>query len=179
MNAYVNRMVRAAKLEAALYEEVEADRAAMGQAMGVVLLSSLAAGIGSLSQGGAGGLLFGMLAALAGWFVWAFLTYLIGTRLLPTAQTQTSYGELLRTIGFSSSPGIIRLVGIIPGLTGLVFIVASVWMLVAMVIAVRQALDYDSTLRAVGVCLIGWVVQIAVVLLTVSLLGAPAQPTGS
>ncbi|MBW1711158.1 MAG: hypothetical protein JRG97_12815, partial [Deltaproteobacteria bacterium] len=68
-------------------------------------------------------------------------------------------GQLLRTIGFSSSPGLIRIIGIIPGLTGIVFFIASIWMLVAMVIAVRQALDYKSTMRAVGVCLIGWIIQ--------------------
>ena len=158
MNPYFNRMLRAAKLEPGLYEEVENDKSAMGQAMGVVVLSSIAAGIGSA---GGGGFVRGILAALIGWFVWAALTYLIGTKLLPTAQTRAGYSELLRTIGFSSSPGIIRVVGIIPGLSALVFFVAGVWMLAAMVIAVRQALDYQSTMRAVGVCIIGWIVQMA------------------
>jgi len=73
--------------------------------------------------------------------------------------------EKLRTIGFSSSPGLIRLLGIIPGLAGIVLVVASVWMLIAMVIAVRQALDYRSTLRAIGVCVIGWIIQGAILVL--------------
>jgi hypothetical protein len=85
-------------------------------------------------------------------------------------------GELLRTIGFSSSPGLIRVLGIIPGLATLVFLVASVWMLVAMVIAVRQALDYSSTLRAVGVCLIGWIVQGLIFMLLFYLLGGAPKP---
>jgi len=72
---------------------------------------------------------------------------------------------MLRTIGFSSSPGVIRVLGIIPGLNTLVQIIAQVWMLVAMVIAVRQALDYTSTLRAVGVCLIGWIIQFVVLVI--------------
>ena len=97
--------------------------------------------------------------ALVGWFIWAYLTYIIGTKLLSTPETEADYGELLRTIGFSSSPGLIRVLGIIPGLAGIVFLVAGVWMLVAMIIAVRQALDYQSTLRAVGVCIIGWIIQ--------------------
>jgi len=179
MNEFLNRMLRASKLEAALYEEVEADRSAMGQAVGVVILSSVAAGIGSLSHGGAAALISGILAALIGWFVWAYLTYIIGTKVLPTARTEADYGQLLRTIGFSSAPGLIRVVGIIPGLTTLVFLVAGIWMLVAMIIAVRQALDYDSTLRAVGVCIIGLIVQVAVMALVFALLGIGGQTAGA
>jgi len=170
MGSLGERMIRAAKLDASLYEEVEADRGALGQATAVVVLASLAAGIGALSRGGVGGFLFGTIAALAGWYVWAFLTYWIGTRFLPEPQTQADYGELLRTIGFSSAPGVIRVLGVIPGLTGLVFLVASIWMLVAMVIAVRQALDYTGTLRAVGVCLIGWIVQVLILAVLLALL---------
>jgi hypothetical protein len=178
MNNYLYRMLRAVKLDPSVYNEVEADKTAMSQAMGVVLLSSVAAGIGSLSQVGGTGFVFGILAALVGWFIWAFLTYVIGTKILPTPRTQASYGELLRTIGFSSSPGIIRILGIVPGLTRLVFLGAGIWMLVAMVIAFREALDYRSTLRAVGVCVIGWIIQIAVIALVFALLGVPAQSPG-
>jgi hypothetical protein len=170
MGSLGERMIRAAKLDASLYEEVEADRGALGQATAVVVLASLAAGFGAFARGGVGGFLFGTIAALAGWYVWAFLTYWIGTRFLPEPQTQADYGELLRTIGFSSSPGVIRVLGVIPGLTGLVFLVASIWMLVAMVIAVRQALDYTGTLRAVGVCLIGWIVQVLILAVLLALL---------
>jgi len=87
------------------------------------------------------------------------------------AHTKADYGQLLRTIGFSSSPGLIRIVGVIPGLAGLVFLIAGIWMLIAMVIAVRQALDYTSTLRAVGACLIGWVIQAVVMALVFSVFG--------
>jgi len=165
MNPYFNRMLRAAKLEPALYEEVEHDQSAMGQAIGVVVLSSLAAGIGTASAGVGRGLIMGIVLSLVSWFVWAGLTYFIGTKLLPTPQTEADYGQLLRTIGFSSSPGLIRVIGIIPGLRSLVFFIAGVWMLVAMIIAVRQALDYTSTLRAVGVCIIGWIVQAVILAL--------------
>jgi hypothetical protein len=109
-----------------------------------------------------GGFIFGTLAALVGWYIWSFLTYWIGTRFLPEPQTRADYGELLRTIGFSSAPGVIRVLGLIPGLTGPVFLAASIWMLVAMVIAVRQALDYTGTPRAVGVCVIGWIAQVLI-----------------
>ena len=169
-----DRMIRAAKLDIHLYEEVEADEQATGQAMTVVVLSSVAAGIGSLSSTGVSGLLLGTVVALLGWVVWAFLTYMIGTRLLPEPQTQADMGQLLRTIGFASSPGVLRALGVVPGLWSLVIFITSIWMLVAMVIAVRQALDYHSTLRAVGVCLLGWLIQGLLVFLLVPSLRGPA-----
>ncbi len=171
-----DRIIRAAKLDVHLYEEVEADKRAMGQAMSVVVLSSLAAGIGTIGTGGLGGIVFGTVAALIGWYAWAFITYVVGTKLLPQPQTKADYGELLRTIGFSSSPGLIRVFGIIPGLGGIVFLVAGIWMLVAMVIAVRQALDYTSTLRAVGVCLIGWIIQALLLGFLLNVSGGFAPP---
>jgi len=171
MASLTDRMIRAAKLDITLYEEVEADKGAMGQAVGVVILSSVGAGIGYVGATGIAGLVFGTIAALVAWFVWAFLTFFIGTKLLPEPQTQADYGELLRTIGFSSSPGVLRVLGIIPLLGAIVNIVVAIWMLVAMVIAVRQALDYKSTGRAVGVCLIGWVVQTLIIALFFGLTG--------
>ena len=166
-----DRIIRAAKLDVNLYEEVEADKGALSQAMWVVVLSSIAAGIGTVAQGGVVGILVGTITALIGWYIWAYLTYFIGTKFLPEPQTRADHGELLRTIGFSSSPGLIRVLGIIPGLAGIVFLVAAIWMLAAMVIAVRQALDYKSTLRAVGVCMIGWIVQLIILALLFSIFG--------
>jgi hypothetical protein len=171
MENFVNRIVRAAKLDAGLYEEVESDRSAMGQAMGVVVLSSVAAGIGSIHHGGPGAVVVATVGALLGWYVWAYLTYLIGTRLLPEPQTHADVSQLLRTTGFSSAPGLIRILGVIPGLTGIVFVAAYVWMLIAMIIAVRQALDYHSTPRTVGVCVIGWIIQALFVIMIFSILG--------
>jgi len=164
-------MIRAAKLDVNLYEEVEADKGALSQAMGVVILSGVAAGVGSIGSAGIAGILTGTIAALIGWFIWAYITYIVGTKLLPQPQTKADYGELLRTIGFASSPGLLRVFGIIPVLAGIAFIAASVWMLIAMVIAVRQALDYTSTLRAVGVCVIGWIIQMITLMLFFSIFG--------
>ena len=169
MASFTDRMIRASKLDVSLYEEVEADQTAMGQAMGVVVLSSIAAGIGS--GGGFGGIVVGMIAALIGWFIWAYITYFVGTRLLPETQTQADHTELLRTIGFSSAPGVIRVLGFIPFLGGLINLVASIWMLIAMVIAVRQALDYTTTGRAVGVCLIGWIIYLVIFTIVAVLVG--------
>jgi len=170
MSQFTQRMIRAAKLDVTLYEEVEADSTAMKQAMGVVVLSSLAAGIGSLSIG-AGNLILNSIIALIGWFIWSYIIYIIGTKMLPEPQTKSSYGELLRTVGFSSSPGLILVLGIIPGLFVLISWIAGVWMLVAMVIAVRQALDYKSTGRAIGVCVAAWFFQILVKIVLFAIAG--------
>ncbi len=169
MNQFLDGMIRAAKLDVNFYEQVEADKGAFGQAMAVVVLSSMAAGIGSVGQAGVVGIFTGTIMALVGWYVWAYLTYFIGTKFLAEPQTKADHGELLRTIGFSSSPGVIRILGIIPGLNAIVNIVAGIWMLVAMVVAVRQALDYSSTGRAVSVCIIGWIVQMVILVLFFSI----------
>ncbi len=164
-------MLRAGKLDVDLYEEVEADSDATMQATAVVVISAVAAGIGTIGSGGVMGIVMGTISALISWYVWAFLTYWIGTRLLPEPGTQADHGELLRTLGFAAAPGVIRVVGIVPGLTAISFAIAGVWMLVATVIAVRQALDYTSTFRAIGVCMIGWFVQVAIMVVVLSILG--------
>lgn len=161
---FVNRIIRASKLELRLYEEVETDPTAIRQALGIVLLSSLAAGIGNFVHGGVAGLVMGTVAALLGWYAWASITYVLGAKLFPMPETSTSHGELLRMLGFASAPGLLRALGLVPGLTGMAFLVAAVWMLMATVIAVRQALDYTSTTRAIGVCVIGWLVQLLIML---------------
>ena len=176
MSPFVDRMIRAAKLDVHLYEEVEADQSAISQAMAVVVLSSLAGGIGLIDEAGITGLILGTGGALLGWFVWAFLAFIIGTKLLPEPQTQTDYGELLRTTGFSSAPGLLRIFGIIPGLGTLITLIAGVWMLFTMVIAVRQALDYQSTYRAIGVCLIGWVIQAIILAILMKMSGGVPAP---
>lgn len=173
MSHFANRIMRAGKLDVNLYEEVEHDKKAMGQAMGVVVLSSLAAGIGSLGIGWIG-MASNAIGAIVGWYIWAYLTYFIGTKFLAEPQTEADHGQLLRTIGFASAPGLLRVLGIIPGIREILFPLASLWMLVAMVIAVRQALDYTSTLRAVGVCLLGWIVQLIIVFGTLLIFGRAA-----
>ncbi len=167
MSTFTQRMIGAAKLDVDIYEEVEADTSAMGQAMTLVVLSSLAAGIGSFREIGIVGVLFTSILALVGWFIWAGLTYLIGTKILPEPQTESNVGELLRTIGFASSPGLLRVFSFLPGVGAIINFVVGIWMLIAMVVAVRQALDYKGTGRAIGVCLIGWVVYFLVAIFAV------------
>jgi len=163
-NTFIQRLIGAAALDAAIYEEVEADRTATAQAVLVVILSSLAAGVGSRGFGGAsiGTMFFMTIGALLGWAAWALVTLQIGGRLMPEAQTRVDMGELLRTIGFANTPGLLRVFGIIPSVSYPAFAIAAVWMLLAMIVAVRQALDYTSTSRAVIVCAIGWILSIVI-----------------
>lgn len=186
------RMIRAAKLDPDLYEEVEAQPEAITQSLMVVLMSSVAYGIGAYPYLGPSGLVYGPFLALISWFLWAYITFLVGTRLFPEPQTQSDIGELLRTIGFASSPGVLRIFGIVLGqsLAGLLFFVTGIWMLVAMIVAVRQALDYESknlffrfanngTDKAVLVCVISAIILLmihAVVIGVISMLFGPPEP---
>jgi Yip1 domain len=162
MASFQERIIGAAKLEVQTYEEVESDQGATGQAMAVVVLSSLAAGLGSYGLGGLSGMVRLTLMALIGWAIWAVLIYLIGTKLLPEPQTRSNILEMLRTIGFASAPGLLRFVGILPLIGWLLVLLINIWLLVANIIAVRQALDYQNTARAVIVCLIGWVAYVLI-----------------
>jgi hypothetical protein len=157
MATFVQRVTGAALLKADAYEDVEGDRSATAQAMLVVLLSSLAAGIGAAGRPDTrpAALLGISLLAFAVWVVWSVLTLQIGTRIMPSQRTQADVGQLLRVTGFASAPGILRIAGLLPGATTIVFALTMAWMLTAMVVGVRQALDYTSTARAFAVCALG------------------------
>jgi len=174
-NTYLQRFIGAAALDAAIYEEVEADEGATIQACATVVISSLAAGVGSRGFDGntAGNIALTSIVSLLAWAAWSLLTYGIGVRILPAPETRSNVGELLRTTGFAAAPGCLRILGILPGVTVPVFAVTAVWMLAAMVVAVRQALDYETTMRAVAVCVIGWALAVAMSVL-LSLAFGPA-----
>lgn len=156
------RVTGVLKLQPATFEEIEASPSATSQAIAVVVLASVAAGIGAGLAGGAIELLRVTFAALVGWLMWAFVTYIIGARLMPEPGTKTDMGELLRVIGFSYAPNLFAVFAFIPLLGGVVRVVVACWLLAATVIAVRQALDYKSTLRAVAVVLIGWLLFVLI-----------------
>jgi hypothetical protein len=179
MSLFLNRLFRAAKLDPDLYEEVIADTGTMFQAMMAVFIYSAASAYGGFGRGGVAGINFGMITTLIGWYIWAFSTYFIGVRLLPEAETNGNRKTVLRAMGFASAPGLIRLLGLIPNLASTTLVIASVWMIVAAVVAIKQALSYKSTYRAVGVCLIGWIIsaifQVLMYFSLLSVFGIPAQ----
>lgn len=161
MASFVDRVVGAARLDVRTYEEVEADTSATPQAMGLVVLAALASGVGAIGTGGAG-VFATVVGALVGWVVWASLIWLIGAVLLPEKQTEADVGQLLRTIGFAAAPGLLLVLRLLPLIGALVALLVWIWQLATTVVAVRQALDYKGTGRAVAVCLIGWVIYVMV-----------------
>jgi len=154
MGLFFYRLLGAAMLDAGMYEGIEADRHTTGQAILAVVLSSLAAGVGASEWLGTRLATFGVVTCLAlvTWSAWAMLVYQIGTRVLPAAETEADWGQLLRTTGFAAGPGFLQVFGLIAPARGAVFVLTIAWMFVAMVFAVRHALDYQSTGRALAVC---------------------------
>jgi hypothetical protein len=158
MKTLFGRMIAASRLDIQTYEEVEADPANNTGAVFIVVIASIAAAIG----GGARdvvGVVGSVIVLLLTWVVWVGLTYFIGTRLLPTPQTHADLGQIFRTTGFSASPGVLRIFGLLPGIGLPIFIVITFWMLLTFVIAIRQALDYTSSGRALAVCVLGWLIH--------------------
>jgi hypothetical protein len=162
---FLHRLMGAAALDSATYEDVEGDKTATPQALAIVVLSSLAAGIGARGlSGGAATLTFfagASVIALMAWATWALVMFEIGGRILPTRDTSVDVGELLRTLGFAATPGLIQVFGVLPGAMVPSFALAIVWTIAATVVAVRQALDYTSTGRAIAVCVLGWIVSLS------------------
>ena len=147
-----DRMMGAAQLHIDVYEEVEADSTATGQAAGVVAIVAICSAIGGIA-GGAQGVIGGLIAALVGWLLWAGITYLIGDKLLGGTAT---WGELLRTLGFAQAPGVLFVLGIVPLLGSVVVVIVGLWLLVTGVVAIRQALDF-GTGRAIATALLGFI----------------------
>ena len=147
----IDRMKGAAMLNVATYEEVEADTSATAQAGMVVLLAAIAQAIGGIGHGG-GAIIGGAVAALVGWVLWSGITYLIGDKLLGGTAT---WGELLRTIGFAHAPQVLLVLAFLPVVGGLLRAVVAIWVLIAGVIAIRQALDF-STGKAIATAFLGW-----------------------
>jgi hypothetical protein len=175
-SSIVNRMIRAARLEVPLYEELEADITATNQALLVVVLVALAAGIGQAigatlsgnSRALLGLLVSGVLSALISWAVWSYVVYFVGTRFFGGTAT---YGELLRTLGFAQAPRVLAILSFIPVLGGIIALVAAIWTLVASFIATRQALDIDNV-KTFFTILIGAVALIIVIAIISLIFGA-------
>lgn len=170
MSNLISRMQRAAKLDASVYEEVEHDASRNTEALGIVVLSALAAGIGG-GAGSAGGLVGLTLASLVGWVLWAAVIYVVGGKLMATEKTEVTMGQLLRTLGFAQSPGVLRILGILPIVGALVHLAVAIWLLCTMVVAVRSALDYDSNGRAIAVVVLGFLAYVLVMAAVASVLG--------
>jgi hypothetical protein len=157
----VDRMRGAALLDVATYEEVEHDNQATGQAAVVVIIVAVCSAIGAVWRGGPS-IIIAPVTAILGWLLWSAVAYLIGDKLLGGTAT---WGELLRTVGFAQSPGVLMIFGIIPVLGGIVRAVVGVWLLVAGIVAIRQALDF-STGKAIVTAFLGWLAMVLLAFLS-------------
>ena len=156
------RLVGVLRLDAQAYEDIEHDRKATAQALTVVVLGSLSAGLGAGLTFGPTALVRETIGGVAGWVMWAGVTYLLGARVWPESETRTDMGELLRTIGFSYAPSFFSIFGVFPLIGGAVRVVVALWLLATTVVAVRQALDYRSTAKAFQVVFVGWLIFVLI-----------------
>jgi hypothetical protein len=154
-----DRIVGAMRLDAATFEDIERDPSAIGQAVGVIALAAISAGIGNIWYGGMRGIVGRIVGSLIGYLLWTVLVWLIGTKLMPDPATKADLPETFRVIAFAAAPGVLGFITIIPILGWLLMAVIWIWMMAAMVVAVRQVLDYTDTMKAVIVVVIGFVVQ--------------------
>jgi hypothetical protein len=159
----IERMRRAALLDPTLYNEVEHDEEAITQAILVVVIAAVASGLGTLLGsfgGGPGvvGLASEVLTMLLNWAIWSYVTYWVGTRIFGGTATP---GEMLRTLGFALSPAVLNVLGFLLCVGFLIRLGVFAWVLVAGVVAVREALDFD-TQRAVGTVVVGWGVMVVI-----------------
>ena len=161
MRLYLNRFFGAAMLDVKLYQEVAAEPRFLNQAWITVLIYAMLASWGSFGRAGAVGSNIGLITAVIGWYVWAFSTYYCAIKWFRKTPTEIERGDrktVIRVMGFACAPGTIRLLGLLPGLGILTIVVSSVWMIAAATVAVKVALDFESTARAAGACIIGWII---------------------
>jgi len=183
MDTLINRVQRAAMLDVDLYEKVEADTSLNNEALMVVILVSIAGGIGSFIGGVIKGnigsallsLVITVLLGVVNYYIWAYVTYFVGTNLFDGTADP---GEMLRVLGYASGPRLLSVLGFIPCLGALISLAGAVWALVAGVIAVRQALDFDTT-KAVLTCVIGWVIVLIISFAVSMALGVGAIGLGA
>ena len=188
----LQRMIGAAMFNSATYEEIEADRGALGQAIGVVLLVTVCGIVGGAIDGllgdeGAGGIIVGIVAGLlfglVRWALWVTVLYLVGGKMLRTSGTETDWAELGRVLGFAYTPGVLSLLVFIPAIGGLFPVIAFFWTLAAVVVGARQALDFTSTGRAIAVVLlsavVGFIPWIIIFFIQGLLLGGGADSSSS
>lgn len=165
MASLQERVIGALTLKATTFEEVENDASATSQAAMVVAAVGIAGGIASIRAGGVTGIVLGVVVGLIGWAIGSFVVLMVGTKLFPGKNTKADMGQMLRVLGFAQAPGLVGVLGIIPFLGLLIQLAVAIWTIVAMVIGVRQALDYDDTIKAVIVCVVAWVIMFAVTLI--------------
>ncbi|MFW6082823.1 MAG: Yip1 family protein [Chloroflexota bacterium] len=179
----LGRVVRAAKLDVAFFNEVEMDASLTQEALMVVILVSLISSVGSFIGGVVGnGLVSALLALIAAlvtgvvtYYIWAYVTYFVGTKLFSATADP---GELLRVLGYASGPRVLGVLSFIPCVGALISLAGGVWSLIAGFIGVREALDLDTTKTLITV-VIGWIIVMIVTAIVMAVVGVGAIGLGA
>lgn len=156
----LRRMLGAARLDADTYEEVEADPSSLGAAALVVLLAAVSSGLGTAIRFAGTPLgridlaietAISALLPLVLWLGGSAFAFMTGASFFRGPETETDFAEVLRTSGFAFTPGALLVVQALrPEALGILGGWAVwLWVLLAGLVAIRQALDF-TTLRAVG-----------------------------
>ena len=156
----LERMVGAARLDSHAYEDVERDSSATSQALLIVLAVAILSGVGQYLTGDISvldALILGATRGVAWWALSAFFIWFVGSTILRGPNTEANWGQLARTIGFAQTPGLFNILTAIPVVGILLGLALFVWNFAANIVAVRQALDYDSSWRAFFVVALAWI----------------------
>jgi Yip1-like protein len=133
----MERLIAALRLDLPLYQQVSADGRATRQAFIVVLLAGVSNGLGLVRRLGRVGPWAGVGAALAGWFLFAGVIFVIATVL----RHRRNGRSLLRALGFANAPGVLLIVGIVPALGAVVRTVVVLWLVATTAVAVQAVYD--------------------------------------
>ena len=167
----IDRMLGALRLQADVYEEVEADQKATGEAAFIVVATSLVSGAVNGVLTGASSGFFGALGSLLGWAFYAWVAYLVGVKLFPGPQTKSNWGELARTLGYANTARFLILFELVPGLRAITRLVVAIWVLVATVVALRAALDI-TTGRAIWIAIASAIAQLVIIAVALTVAAA-------
>ncbi|HKY50962.1 MAG TPA: YIP1 family protein [Candidatus Limnocylindria bacterium] len=155
------RMIGAARLDDATYEEIEADKQGTGQAAFIVVATSLLSGAVNGVLGGASDGFLGAIGAFIGWAFYAWVAYIVGVKLFPGPHTRSSWGEIARTLGYANTPRFLIVLALIPGIAGWVTSVIGFWILITTIVALKTALDVSPG-RAIAVAIASTIGQVVI-----------------
>jgi hypothetical protein len=181
----IDRILRAIRLDWTVFREIAEDPNALTEAAIIVavvtFLSGIGTFIGALIAGNRFGLAFlGFLGAwlisgiLLGWLLWAVLTYFVGTTLF---QGKSDIPEMLRVLGYANAPNLLGVFGFIPCVGWLIALAGAILSLIAGVIAVREAMEFDTT-KAIITVVISWVIAFVLSLIVGAILGVGGMALG-
>jgi hypothetical protein len=163
----VDNVRRAVTFDRTFYQEAATQERYQKQALTVVVVVALLAGIGSFLGGiitlnflGAiVGLALGVLLAIVGYYIWAYVVQFVGKQFF---QGQATAPQLLRTLGYAYAPQALGVLGFIPCIGWAISLAGALWSLGCGYFAVRETEQFSDG-KAILTVLIGWVIVMVVV----------------